>query len=407
MTASIQEVKADFLRYTDILAPLISQMHGTSQMPVGTNGKQYEGNQRHEYKCFLEPPGKEVWLYTSCIAVACIGETDPGENKITPDWEGWADYTIDAAASQNRAMGWLAYLYDVSGELYYAVDQRLAIFDEKGTLVSTAWTDQWFAGGNGDGTLFYPWDKDRVGGETPIPIESMRMKLIRNGHQDYEYLRLAGLNNKGEEALSIARKLYPSTFDTIATDAEVDAARRELAGLAEGVKGRVTPLGSLSVTPTESTVGNSMTASFTVTNDGGNPIDIKYLLTGARDSKGINVDFPSTAPLTLQPGHSTPTRRPARSPQGRTRPGRPITTAKGGQGCRSSSASPSRRSHRLVGHAASDRGCGLRLGPASAASPTRSARTDRCQTACREELAAGKQAGHDESQQQTTRRSRK
>jgi hypothetical protein len=63
------------------------------------------------------------------------------------------DYTIDAAASQNRAMGWLAYLYDVSGELYYAVDQKLATFDDKeNTLDGTAWTDQWEAGGNGDGT---------------------------------------------------------------------------------------------------------------------------------------------------------------------------------------------------------------------------------------------------------------
>jgi len=57
--------------------------------------------------------------------------------------------------------------------------------------------------GDPDGTLFYPWDKKRVGGTTPIPIESMRMKLIRNGHQDYEYLRLAGVNNMGVESMSL------------------------------------------------------------------------------------------------------------------------------------------------------------------------------------------------------------
>jgi hypothetical protein len=200
-------------------------------------------------------------------------------------------------------MGWLAYRYDVSGELYYAVDQKLAIFDdEKGTLVSTAWTDQWFAGGNGDGTLFYPWDKERVGGETPIPIESMRMKLIRNGHQDYEYLRLAAFNGHELEARAIAKQLYPSTFETITTDAAVEAARRKLAGLAEGVKGALTRVGLLSVTPIEARAGSLVTARFTVTNDGGNPITIKYLLIGVRDSKGGNVDFPSTEPLTLQPG---------------------------------------------------------------------------------------------------------
>lgn len=308
VTASIQEVEnADFLLYTDILVPLISQMHGTSQMLVGENGERYVGNQRKEYKRFLTP-GKEVWIYTSCIAVDCVGGS-PDLNKVTPDWEGWADYTIDAAASQNRAMGWLAYLYDVSGELYYAVDQKLARFDEDHLLVSTAWTDQWFAGGNGDGTLFYPWDQDRVGGETPIPIESMRMKLIRNGHQDYEYLRLAGVNKKGDEARAIAQQLYPSTFETIATDAEVEAARAALAGLAEGVKGTVALVDSLSVKPTDSTVRptestreTKMTASFTVTNDGGNPISIKDLVTAVRDSNGQHSDFPPIKALTLQPG---------------------------------------------------------------------------------------------------------
>jgi hypothetical protein len=200
------------------------------------------------------------------------------------------DYTIDAAASQNRAMGWLAYLYDVSGELYYGVDQDL----------QTAWTDQWEAGGNGDGTLFYPGTTDRIGGTHPIPIESMRMKLIRNGHQDYEYLKLASAAGHKAEARQIAQQLYPSTFDTIATDAEVDAARRQLALLAE--PGRVTALGTLSITPTAPSAKSPMTASFTVTNDGGAPLNIDYLLTGVRDSAGRNVDFPSRVPPTLQPG---------------------------------------------------------------------------------------------------------
>jgi hypothetical protein len=293
VTASIQQVvQAKFEEHTDVIVPLISHMHGDTEMKVDLNTwQQYVGNQRAQYTNFLTP-GKEVWLYTSCIAANC-------SEGATPEWEGWVDYTIDAAASQNRAMGWLAYLYHVSGELYYAMDQKLATFDKE--TDSTAWTDQWFAGGNGDGTLFYPWDELRVGGETPIPIESMRLKLIRNGYQDYEYLRLASMNKKREEAEAIAWKLYPATFKTITTDAEVEAARRKLAGLAEGVEGRLTRA-ALAVTPTEATAGSPVTARFTVTNDGGNPMTIKYLLVGVRDSTGRNVDFPSSGPLTLQPG---------------------------------------------------------------------------------------------------------
>jgi hypothetical protein len=283
VTGSIQDVqKYDFEKYTDVIAPVMEQMHASGSFP---------GN-RHLYNDFLGPlnqPVKKLWMYTSCMATDCIGDS-PDKNKNTPDREGWVDYTIDAAASQNRAMGWLAYLYDVSGELYYGVDQDL----------QTAWTDQWEAGGNGDGTLFYPGTVDRIGGTHPIPIESMRMKLIRNGHQDYEYLKLASVAGHKAEADQIAQQLYPSTFDTIATDAEVDAARRQLALLAE--PGRVTPVGSLSITPTAGSAGNTVTASFTVKNDGGAPMNIDYLLAGVRDSAGRNVDFPSRVPPTLQPG---------------------------------------------------------------------------------------------------------
>lgn len=280
VTASIQDVdKADAGKYTDVIAPVIDAMHGKFDVDWWP----YYGNQRGKYNNFLDTPGKQLWMYTSCDAAGCV-EPNPA------NWDGWVDYTIDAAASQNRAMGWLAYQYDVSGELYYAVDQNL----------KTAWTHQWEAGGNGDGTLFYPWDKNVVGGATPIPIESMRMKLIRNGHQDYEYLKLASAAGHKAEVDQIAKQLYPSNYDTIATDAEVDAAKRKLAQLAE--PGRVTAVGSLSVTPTARSEPNSMTASFTVTNDGGAPMTIDYLLTGVRDSAGRNVDFPSTGPLTLQPG---------------------------------------------------------------------------------------------------------
>jgi hypothetical protein len=45
-------------------------------------------------------------------------------------------------------------------------------------------------GGNGDGSLFYPGRTDRIGGNQDIPIESIRLKLIRDGLEDYEYLSL-------------------------------------------------------------------------------------------------------------------------------------------------------------------------------------------------------------------------
>src|SRR6185312_3529116 len=52
------------------------------------------------------------------------------------------------------------------------------------------WTNLRLFGGNGDGTLFYPGRPAQIGGATDIPIESIRLKLIREGMEDYEYLAL-------------------------------------------------------------------------------------------------------------------------------------------------------------------------------------------------------------------------
>lgn len=45
-------------------------------------------------------------------------------------------------------------------------------------------------GGNGDGYMLYPGTPDRIGGKTGVPIESVRLKHVRDGYEDFEYLRL-------------------------------------------------------------------------------------------------------------------------------------------------------------------------------------------------------------------------
>jgi hypothetical protein len=74
------------------------------------------------------------------------------------------------------------------------------------------WTDIRLFGGNGDGTLFYPGLPARIGGHTEIPIESIRLKLIREGMEDYEYLallaKLKGRNAADEYAGRIVQKTW-------------------------------------------------------------------------------------------------------------------------------------------------------------------------------------------------------
>ena len=119
--------------------------------------------------------GKSLWFYQSCASHGCGGEGGPY-------FEGWPSYMIDASGPANRVMQWVAWNYRIDGELYYSMNEAYAHGDP--------WTDVRLFGGNGDGTLFYPGLPSKIGGNTHIPIESIRLKLIREGMEDYEYLTL-------------------------------------------------------------------------------------------------------------------------------------------------------------------------------------------------------------------------
>ncbi len=181
--------------------------------PKGT--RWFEGNQRPLYDDFLQQGAarnKALWIYAACGSHGCTRDAD--RYNI-----GWAGYEIDAPASETRAIAWAAFRYSLSGTLYY--DMAL--------LLPSAWETQLYSTGNGDGTLFYPGTVNRIGGTHPIPIESLRMKLVRDGYEDYEYLKLLRDRGHGNEAHSLAASLFPTVYDTARTDAQVQAVRRKLA----------------------------------------------------------------------------------------------------------------------------------------------------------------------------------
>src|SRR5207248_2481720 len=78
-----------------------------------------------------------------------------------------------------------------------------------------------------DGTIFYPGTTAKIGGTDDIPIESLRLKLIREGMEDYEYLVLV---EKKDPTLahSVADGLFPKAYDTHKTPDELEAARDKL-----------------------------------------------------------------------------------------------------------------------------------------------------------------------------------
>jgi hypothetical protein len=157
--------------------------------------------------CALAPPfdvyqreverGKSLWFYQSCASHGC---NIPGGEYF----QGWPSYMVDVAAPANRVMQWVAWKYRMQGELYFSMNEAYGQKDP--------WTDIRLFGGNGDGTLFYPGRPARIGGHTDIPIESIRLKLIRKGMEDYEYLallaKLKGQNAADEFAGRIVRNTW-------------------------------------------------------------------------------------------------------------------------------------------------------------------------------------------------------
>jgi hypothetical protein len=212
ITSTIQNADAfNATSLIDILVPIVNEMDDKAGI-----GSPYAGNQRPKYDPFVSQPGNRLWLYTSCESHGCSG--DPGSD---PYWAGWPSYVIDQPASEQRAMGFVSYEYGASGELYFAVDYDL----------KTAWTDQYDFGGNGDGTLFYPGTPARIGGQHDIPIDSIRLKRIRDGREDYEYLHILSQRGQGAQAMNVARGLFPTLYRTDVSPAAFEKARARLAAL--------------------------------------------------------------------------------------------------------------------------------------------------------------------------------
>ena len=157
--------------------------------------------------------GTNVWWYQSCMSFGCGGGTETG----------WPTMAVDADATRNRAMEWMSFTYDMSGELYY--ETTMAYF------LGDPWTSQAAFGGNGDGTLFYPGTSAKIGGKTEIPVESLRLKEIRDGMEDYELLNLAKSVGAGDQAKAIAAGVYAKTYLSTTTPQALETARAALAQL--------------------------------------------------------------------------------------------------------------------------------------------------------------------------------
>ena len=139
---------------------------------------------------------RQFWSYLSCsVSGTCTNGTSGGSTSTFPN------YDVDGKPAANRAMEWMTYLHGQTGELYYAADvcEGWNVYPPN-TCGYPAhpldpWVSNYYSGGWGDGTLTYTGGivsgkPSYMGSGVTIPIilPSLRLKIIRDGVQDYEYL---------------------------------------------------------------------------------------------------------------------------------------------------------------------------------------------------------------------------
>ena len=206
VTTTTAEAKAQNVSGISLFVPVINYMEGKP-------GAQFAGNQRASY-------GSNVWWYQSCMSFGC---SSVGGGRDGTGETGWPTYAVDSDGTRNRAMEWMSFTYNVQGELYY--ETTMAYFN------GDPWVSQTAFGGTGDGTLFYPGTPAKIGGQTEIPVESIRLKNLRDGMEDYELLHLAQSLGLGQQAMAIAQGVYPKTYQATTSPAAIDDARAQLAAM--------------------------------------------------------------------------------------------------------------------------------------------------------------------------------
>ena len=206
ITTSIQEAQAHSLvPLLDIITPVVNWMDGAAPP--------YLGDQRSLYDDFLALPRRKLWMYQSCMSHGCTGPSPtnrPGS--------AWPVYVVDASAMRNRAMQWIDFRERVSGELYY----------ETAEAITTAWTDVFRYNGNGNGTFFYAGTPAKIGGNTDVPVASIRLKQIRLGIQDYEWLKMVSDAGDPAFARDVAMSVFPSAYEVGDDGTVLERARERL-----------------------------------------------------------------------------------------------------------------------------------------------------------------------------------
>jgi hypothetical protein len=179
-----------------------------------------------------EQPGREFWAYISCMSEGCNA-------PYTPQgiYSGWPSYAIDHAGSTQSALGWQAFRYGFTAEHYWSAN-FCADATAGAELNSCLYANDDGAGSNGDGNLFYRSTQFGLAG-AEIPLETIRLKRIRDGRQAYALLKMRQASHG--DATSFVTGIYPEMGTSSPTAQSYDAAREALLLAGEGTSATTAP----------------------------------------------------------------------------------------------------------------------------------------------------------------------
>ncbi len=151
--------------------------------------------------------GDELWWYPSCKSHDCSG------TGSSPRFDNFPTFAIDVSPVANRTWGLLSISpYNVSGVLYQDTVAAYARSFAMASPRADVWESTYYNGGNGEGTLFYPGRPSDIGGANHIPVESLRLKFIRDEMIAFEMAQEIGKVNSAQVPVLIRDDLYLNSF---------------------------------------------------------------------------------------------------------------------------------------------------------------------------------------------------
>ncbi|MFC1852037.1 glycoside hydrolase domain-containing protein [candidate division CSSED10-310 bacterium] len=156
---------------------------------------------------------EQIWTYTALT-----------------EWGGGLSWQTDLPLLNYRIPTWISWRSNISGLLYWSMAYWWSLAYPDPWNQPQTYLNEWLGQKyyyNGEGVLVYPADKVGYHGIAP----SLRLKALRDGIEDFEYLAIIQRLGLSEQALKIVEPLA-RTFSSFETDpVRYEQARAELAAL--------------------------------------------------------------------------------------------------------------------------------------------------------------------------------